>query len=155
MLSAAGSLFKRIRNRINGRVRHYLGRWVLSYFYDTPFIYGQCEIVLGKNVSLANTILNARSGRIKVGDNTMFGHNVMLLTGFHDYSITDGFRPTVDDAGRDIEIGDNVWVASGAIVIGPVKIGDGSVIGAGSIVTKDVPAKVLAVGNPAVVIRHL
>lgn len=109
--------------------------------------------MIGKNVGLSNAILNARSGSIVIGDNTIFGHNVMVLTGVHDYASPS--MPTLTEASRDITIGQSVWVASGAIVIGPVSIGSNSVIGAGSVVTKDIPERVFAAGNPARVIKEL
>jgi acetyltransferase-like isoleucine patch superfamily enzyme len=57
-------------------------------------------------------------------------------------------------ADDEVEIGDDVWLGSGAIVLGGVQIGDGAIVGAGSVVTHDVPAFGVAVGNPARVIRH-
>jgi len=59
------------------------------------------------------------------------------------------------ELGIPIEIGDNVWIGSGAIILGGLKIGDNSVIGAGSVVTKDIPPDVMAAGNPCSVIREL
>jgi maltose O-acetyltransferase len=65
------------------------------------------------------------------------------------------FRATGFESALPITIGKNVWVGSGAIVLGGVTIGDDSVIGAGAVVTKDVPARSVAVGNPARVIKTL
>lgn len=126
--------------------------------YDAPFIHGPVDrLNLGEQVSLGNTLFNTRSGRITVGNRVMFGHNVMVLTGKHDYTVSgvSGHRPTLEDAKRDIVIGDGAWVASGAIILGPVRIGENAVIGAGAVVTKDVPANVLAAGNPACVIKPI
>ena len=128
---------------------------IQRHLYNTPFLYGQGRILVGRNVGLGNAILNARSGNIVIGDNVSLGHNAMLLTGYHDMNAKNRKRPTLEDAKRDIEIGDSVWIASGAIVIGPVKIGKNSIVGAGSVVTEDIPEGVLVAGNPAREIRKL
>lgn len=101
---------------------------------------------------------NTRSGKIIVGENTVFGEYVMVLTGKHNYfsdvnSIADLHEVPLD--GRDIIIGDNCYIGSGAIIIGPVKIGDFAVIGAGSVVTKDVEMYTLVGGIPAKKIKKL
>jgi len=109
-------------------------------------LHGSIErISIGKNCILNNTFFNTRSGRISLGDGVKFGHNVMVLTGEHR---NDGYVPS---EGRDIFIGDDTWIASGAIVIGPVNIGSGAIVGAGSVVTKDVPQNVFVAGNPAII----
>jgi maltose O-acetyltransferase len=90
---------------------------------------------------------------IHVGDGSMFGSNVQLMTPIHP--IDPEFRATGFESALPITIGRNVWVGSGAIVLGGVTIGDDSVIGAGAVVTKDVPARSVAVGNPARVIKTL
>ncbi len=126
--------------------------------YATPHIHGPKErLVLGKNVDLGNAYLNTRSGRIIIEDGVMLSHHVMLITGIHDYAGKHGENraPTIEDAGRDIHIGAGAWITSGVIIIGPVKIGKNSVIGAGSVVVHDVPDQVLAAGNPARVIKRL
>lgn len=126
-----------------------------THFYATPHYHGpRKRVTVGKRVSLANAILNTRGGRIDIKDDVILGHNVMILTGAHDYKLMDQHRPSIDE-NRHIVIENNVWIASGAILIGPVKIGRNTVIGAGSIVTKDIPEGVLAAGNPAVVIKQL
>jgi acetyltransferase-like isoleucine patch superfamily enzyme len=81
----------------------------------------------------------------------------MVLTGVHDYARPGETRErvTLEDAGRDIVIGDGAWIASGAIVVGPCRIGKNAVIGSGSVVVTDIPDMVLAAGNPARVIRAL
>ena len=90
---------------------------------------------------------------IHIGSGTMFGTNVQLMTPLHP--LNPEMRAEGWEAGKPIIIGTNVWVVSGAIILGGVKIGDGAVIGAGAVVTKDVPARTLAVGNPARVVKEL
>src|ERR1700742_3108069 len=90
---------------------------------------------------------------IAVGDDCQLGPNVQLLTAYHPTE--PGPRQAKLEAASPIAIGDNVWLGGGVIVLPGVTIGDDSVIGAGAVVTNDVPAGVVAVGNPARVIRQL
>jgi maltose O-acetyltransferase len=88
---------------------------------------------------------------ITVGDDVQIGSNVQLLTPTHPVAP----RPRRDkwEAAEPVVIGDNVWLGSGAIVLPGVSIGENTVVGAGSVVTRDLPANVVAVGNPARVVR--
>lgn len=90
---------------------------------------------------------------ITIGEDCQLGPNVQLLTPTHPVEP----RPRRDklEAAKPITIGNNVWLGGGVIVCPGVTIGDDSVIGAGSVVTRDIPAGVLAVGNPARVLRSL
>ncbi|KQO81659.1 maltose acetyltransferase [Frigoribacterium sp. Leaf263] len=90
---------------------------------------------------------------ITIGDDCQIGPNVQLLTPTHPVEP----QPRRDklEAARPITIGDNVWLGGGVIVCPGVSIGDDSVIGAGSVVTRDIPSGVVAVGNPARVIRDV
>ena len=90
---------------------------------------------------------------IRIGADVQIGPNVQLLTPTHPLDAE--LRRTKWEAGEPITIGDNVWLGGGVIVCPGVTIGDNSVVGAGSVVTKDLPSGVLAVGNPARVIRQL
>ncbi|MFJ2558069.1 MULTISPECIES: sugar O-acetyltransferase [unclassified Streptomyces] len=90
---------------------------------------------------------------ITIGEDCQIGPNVQLLTPTHPLEP----QPRRDklEAARPITIGNNVWLGGGATVLPGVSIGDNSVIGAGAVVTKDVPADVVAVGNPARPVRNL
>ncbi|GHD54455.1 sugar O-acetyltransferase [Streptomyces galbus] len=90
---------------------------------------------------------------ILIGADCQIGPNVQLLTPTHP--LEPGPRRDKLEAARPITIGDNVWLGGGAIVLPGVTIGHDSVIGAGSVVTKDVPPNVVAVGNPARPVRNL
>ncbi|WP_182112196.1 sugar O-acetyltransferase [Actinotalea sp. JY-7876] len=90
---------------------------------------------------------------ITIGDDVMIGPNVQLLTPTHP--IAPGPRRDKWEAAEPITIGNNVWLGGGVIVLPGVTIGENTVVGAGSVVTKDLPANVVAVGNPARVIRTL
>ncbi|AVT33969.1 maltose acetyltransferase [Plantactinospora sp. BC1] len=90
---------------------------------------------------------------IEIGAAVQVGPNVQLLTPHHP--LDPGQRRAGWEAARPITIGDNVWLGGGVIVLGGVTIGPDTVVGAGSVVTRDLPAGVLAVGNPARVVRPL
>ena len=90
---------------------------------------------------------------IYVGDHTMFGPNVVLATAAHP--ICPELREKEYQYNMPIHIGRNCWLGAGVIVMPGVTIGDNTVIGAGSIVTKDIPSGVVAVGNPCRVLREI
>ncbi len=122
---------------------------------------GQHDLILDdpnfKNNIPKTVFFNTRSGNIKVGTNTVFGDDVMVLTGKHRFiseveDVTD--LQSVPEDGRDIQIGDNCYIGSRAIIIGPVTIGDFSVIAAGAVVTKDVPSRQMFGGVPAKLIKN-
>lgn len=90
---------------------------------------------------------------IFVGDNVMFGPNVIIATAGHP--VDPPLREKVAQFNIPVRIGKNVWIGAGAIVLPGVTIGEHSVIGAGSVVTKDIPPNVVAVGNPCRVLREI
>ncbi len=90
---------------------------------------------------------------IYVGDYTMIGPNVTIATAGHP--ILPELREKAYQFNQPVHIGRNCWLGAGVIVLPGVTIGDNSVIGAGSIVTKDIPANVVAVGNPCRVMREI
>lgn len=93
------------------------------------------------------------SGKITIGNNVFIAPNVCIVTEEHAMDVEqrlEGLEYT-----HPVTIGDNVWICTGAIVLPGVTIGANSVIGAGSVVTKDIPPNSLAVGNPCKVIRQL
>ena len=90
---------------------------------------------------------------IYVGDYTMFGPNVILATAGHP--ILPKLRQEAYQYNMPVHIGNNCWLGAGVIVLPGVTIGDNTVIGAGSVVTKDIPSNVVAVGNPCRVLREI
>ncbi|MDE5655277.1 MAG: sugar O-acetyltransferase [Clostridia bacterium] len=90
---------------------------------------------------------------IYVGDNTMFGPNVVLATAGHP--ILPMLREQGYQFNAPIHIGKNCWLGAGVIVLPGITIGDNTVIGAGSVVTKDIPSNSVAVGNPCKVLRGI
>lgn len=90
---------------------------------------------------------------IYVGDHTMFGPNVTIATAAHPISVEERMQGM--QYNRPVHIGNNCWLGAGVTVLPGVTIGDNSVIGAGSVVVKDIPANVVAVGNPCRVIKDI
>lgn len=112
----------------------------------------------GKNVHFGNNVYAnfnltlVDDTHIYVGDNVLFAPNVIIATASHPIN-PDLRKPRVGQFNLPVKIGNNVWIGSGGIVLPGVCIGDNSVIGAGSVVTKDIPSNVVAFGNPCKVIR--
>jgi maltose O-acetyltransferase len=90
---------------------------------------------------------------ITLGDHVQVGPNVQFLTATHP--LEPQLRATGLESARPIDIASNVWLGGGAIILPGISIGENTVVGAGSVVTKSIPANVVAAGNPARVIRHL
>ena len=91
--------------------------------------------------------------RVTIGDDVQMGPNVQLLTALHP--VAAGLRRDKWEAARPITIGHNVWLGGGVTVLPGVTIGDDTVVGAGAVVARDLPPRVVAVGNPARVIREV
>ncbi|MGL5298895.1 MAG: sugar O-acetyltransferase, partial [Plesiomonas sp.] len=90
---------------------------------------------------------------IYIGDHVMIGPNVTLATAGHP--IDPEYRKRLAQFNLPVRIGNNVWIGAGCVVLPGVTIGENSVIGAGSIVTRDIPANVVAFGNPCAVVRPI
>jgi len=90
---------------------------------------------------------------VKIGSNVMFGPNVSIYTAGHPIEAEE--RNSGLEFALPVTIGDNVWIGGNTIINPNVSIGDNTVIGSGSVVTKDIPANVVAVGNPCRVLREI
>lgn len=124
-----------------------------SVWLQPPFFcdYGT-NIELGERVYFNFDCVVLDVCRVRIGSYTLFGPAVQIYTAVHPLDAAE--RRKVE-SGKPIEIGENVWVGGGAILLPGVRIGDRSVIAAGSVVTKDVPSDVVAVGNPCRVLRPI
>ena len=114
--------------------------------------WGGHHLHLGSNIYANYNLTLVDDGHIYIGDRVMIGPNVTIATANHP--IEPELRAKGLQYNRDVYIGENVWIAAGVIIVPGVRIGKNSVIGAGSVVTKDIPDNVLAVGNPCRVIRE-
>lgn len=125
------------------------GLWLQPPFYCD---YGY-NIVTGEKVFFNFNCVVLDVAQVTIGNRTLFGPNVQIYTATHPMDhIT---RASGLEFAKPITIGDDVWVGGSAVICPGVRIGDRSVIGAGSVVTKDIPADVFAAGNPCRVIRPL
>jgi len=115
--------------------------------------WGGKHVHFGKNVYANFGLTMVDDTHIYVGDGTMLGPNVVLATAGHP--ILPELREKQYQFNMPIHIGKNCWFGAGVLVMPGVTIGDNSVIGAGSVVTKDIPANVVAVGNPCRVLREI
>jgi len=125
------------------------GTWIEPPFYCD---YGS-NILLGEKVFFNFNCVVLDVAPVRIGTGVLFGPAVQIYTATHPLSATE--RQTGLESGKVIEIGDDVWIGGGAIICPGVRIGRRSVIGAGSVVTKDVPEGVFAAGNPCAVLRRI
>src|SRR5665213_649968 len=131
-----------------------IGKNVDDSFLLIPPFYtaGGDEIRVGRNVFINQNCTFYDLGGLDIGDDVMISPNVSLITAGHP---VDAAQRRAVTTGRPIVISRNVWIATGAIVVGGVTIGENSVVAAGSVVTRDVPTNCLVAGNPARVIREV
>lgn len=106
------------------------------------------NIEVGENTGLGNLYVLA-IGKVKIGRNCSFSYDNMILTSTHDIS---DFSTVI---AKPVTIGDNVWVTSRVTILPGVTIGSNTIIGAGSVVTRDIPSGVFAAGNPCKVIKQI
>ncbi len=115
--------------------------------------WGGRHVTLGQRVYINFNLTLVDDTHIEIGDYTMVGPNCTLATATHP--LWGPARQKAYQKNLPIKIGKNCWLGAGVIVLPGVTIGDNTVIGAGSIVTKDLPANVVAVGNPCRVLREI
>lgn len=142
---------KQIRNNI---LKKLFGQIEGDLYIEPPF---RCDygynIKVGTNfyANFGCVILDVN--KVIIGDNVLLGPNVQIYAATHP---TDPqVRLTQKELGKPVVVGNNVWIGGGTIICPGVKIGDNTVVGAGSVVTKDIPSNVIAVGNPCRVIKKV
>lgn len=120
-----------------------------------------CNITVGSNCLINMNCTISDTGKITIGDNTLIGPDVKIYTATHSKKAEE--RIVDDNNGGTyiktksvpVVIGSNVWIGGGVIILPGVTIGDNTVIGAGSVVTKSIPANVIAYGNPCRVAKEI
>ena len=140
-----------LRQRI---IRKLFGSADDAIWIEPPFYcdYGS-NTTLGNKVFFNFNCVILDPAPVTIGNNVLFGPSVQLCTATHPMRASE--RRTWHEFARPIEIGSDVWVGAGTIICPGVHIGSRSVIGAGSVVARDIPADVLASGNPCRLVRQL
>jgi len=142
-----------ILNR-NGLIKRLLGKIGNSFIIEPPF---RCDygynIEIGENFYSNYNLIILDCAKVLIGDNVMIGPNVSIYTAGHPvhYEI----RNQGYEYAFPVSIGNNVWIGGNAVINPGVTIGDNSVVGSGSVVTKDIPGNVIAAGNPCKVLRGI
>ena len=136
-----------------GILRRLLGAGADSVVLEPPFFcdYG-FNVELGERVFFNFNCVVLDVCRVEIGSFTLFGSAVQIYTATHPFNAELRRR---EEFGKPVHIGSDVWVGGGAIILPSVRIGSRAVIGAGSVVTRDVPEGVFAAGNPCRVIREI
>jgi maltose O-acetyltransferase len=149
-LNATREADREARRRI---LRELFGAGGNSVWMQPPFFcdYGS-NIFLGGRVFFNFNCVVLDVCRVTVGDFTLFGPAVQVYTATHPMNAE---LRRKQEYGKPVEVGPDVWVGGGAVICPGVKIGSRSVIGAGSVVTRDIPEGVFAAGNPCRVIRPI
>jgi len=138
----------------NGLIKRLLGKIGNSFIIEPPF---RCDygynIEIGENFYSNYNLIILDCAKVLIGDNVMIGPNVSIYTAGHPvhYEI----RNQGYEYAFPVSIGNNVWIGGNAVINPGVSIGDNSVIGSGSVVTKDIPGNVIAAGNPCKVLRGI
>ena len=122
--------------------------WMQPPFYCD---YGS-NIYLGTRVFFNFNCVVLDVCEVRIGDYTLFGPGAQILTPLHPFNAE---LRREREFGKPVEIGADVWVGGGALILAGVRIGSRAIIGAGSVVTRDIPAGVFAAGNPCRVIRDV
>ena len=135
-------------------IKTLLGRTGENFIIEQPFMcdYGY-NIEIGENFYSNHNLIILDANKVKFGDNVFIAPNCGFYTAGHPLDVEQRNRGL--EYAKEIDVGNNVWIGGNVVVLPGVKIGDNTVIGAGSVVTKDIPSGVVAFGNPCRVIKKI
>jgi maltose O-acetyltransferase len=135
-------------------LKELLGKMGKNVDIQTPFFcdYG-CHIEVGDNFFANFNCVFLDCNYIKMGNNVFLGPNVQIYAAYHPVIAAERIKGP--ELAAPVIVNDNVWIGGGSILCAGITIGENTTIGAGSIVVKDIPANVVAVGNPCRVLRKL
>lgn len=125
------------------------------YIHPQAEIIGRENITIGRDCFLGKGLIAAGEAGITIGHNVAIASYYIIMTNTHNYYADSEFLPfDRKNRVRPISIGDNVWICMRSIILGGVKIEEGAVIGAGSVITKSVPKCAVVAGNPAKIVAY-
>lgn len=135
-------------------IKQILGKTKENFLIEQPFIcdYGY-NIEIGDNFYANHNLIILDPAKVTFGDNVFIGPNCAFYTPLHPLDAET--RNKGLETAKPIKVGNNVWFGGNVVVLPGVTIGDNAVIGAGSVVIKDIPANVLAVGNPCKPVKEI
>lgn len=146
----------RTLNRLKSSFLRVLGAEVGErvIFYPGVWIVTGRNLRLGDDVDLARDVLITTDGGVAVGDRVLVGYRTQILSSNHNIPPRDEKIFAAGHTRRPVVIEDDSWIAAGCVVLPGVRIGEGAVVGAGSVVTRDVPPFSVVAGVPARIIGH-
>ncbi|WP_066630058.1 sugar O-acetyltransferase [Labilibacter marinus] len=144
---------KQIEER-NEIIKKLLGKTKGQFFIEPPF---RCDygynIEVGENFYANYNLIILDCAKVTIGDNVLMGPNVAIYAAGHP--LHHEMRNQEYEYAFPINIGSNVWIGGNVVINPGVSIGENSVIGSGSVVTKDIPGNVIAIGNPCKILREI
>ena len=147
-------LLPKEKDMIPRMLKNILGKTGNNIWIEVPF---HCDygwnIEVGENFFANYNLTILDVGKVNIGNNVQIAPNVSIYTAGHP--VHPDSRNTGYEYGIPITIGDNVWIGGNVVILPGVNIGNNVVIGAGSVVTKDIPDNMIAVGNPCKVVREI
>jgi len=135
-------------------LRSLFGGFGADVFIETPFrcAYG-VNLHVGDGVYMNTGCVILDCARVEIGEKTLLGPAVQIYTAIHPLDPEE--RAAFIETAKPVTLGRNVWIGGAAVILPGVTVGDEAVVGAGSVVTKDVPPRSVVAGNPAKVIRRI
>ena len=135
-------------------IKKLLGKTEENFLIEQPFVcdYGY-NIEIGKNFYANHNLVILDAAKVKFGDNVFIAPNCGIYTAGHPIDVKE--RNEGIEYARPITVGNNVWIGGNVVILPGVEIGDNVTIGAGSVVTKNIPSNVIAYGNPCRVIKNI
>jgi acetyltransferase-like isoleucine patch superfamily enzyme len=151
-----GPLAAAVATRVDAAVDERVEALKLDALYRHRWHGDASRLRIHETAIVNNALFNVSGGTITVGKDAFFGHDVAILTGTHDIEKFGRERQLAfPRSGRDVVIGEGVWLASHVLVLGPLTIGEHAVVAGGSLVREDVAPYTVVAGRPAKVVKTI
>ena len=161
LLELCATLFRYVPTKIGIGMRYVLARRLakrcgdnIALFEGTHVLHWE-NIELGDHVSIHPMCYIDGAGGLRIGSNVSIAHGTSIITFDHDYENPKLFIRDAPSKLLPVTIGDDVWIGAGVRILGGCSIGNHVVVGAGAVITKDIPSNSLAAGVPARIVRSI